>query len=98
MKESRNYYIYFMTNTSRTVLYVGITNDLKRRIKEHKEKKIKGFTSKYNCTKLVYYEHSEYIINTLEREKQIKKWSRKKKNFLVEISNPNWRDLSNSVI
>jgi len=75
-------------------MYVGITHDLVRRIYEHKEKFVKGFTEKYNVTKLVYYEQTPDISETLKREKEIKKWRREKKNRLVVNTNPQWRDLS----
>ncbi len=82
-----------MTNKSRT-LYTGVTNDLNRRVYEHKNKLIKGFTSKYNITKLVYYEEYNDINDAIRREKQIKGWSRKKKIELIESINPEWKDLS----
>ena len=75
-------------------MYVGITNDLERRIYEHKEKVLKGFTEKYNVTKLVYYEQTSDIVAALNREKEIKKWRREKKDRLVKNINPQWRDLS----
>ena len=82
-----------MTNKSKT-LYTGVTNNLQRRIYEHKHKLIKGFTSKYNITKLVYYEEYNDINDAIRREKQIKGWSRKKKIELIESVNPEWKDLS----
>ena len=82
-----------MTNKSRT-LYTGVTNDLRRRVYEHKQKLIKGFTSKYNITKLVYHEEYNDINDAIKREKQIKGWSRKKKIELIESVNPEWKDLS----
>ena len=92
---SRNtYYIYFLTNDSNSVLYVGVTNDLIQRVDEHKNKKEKGFTNKYNISKLVYFEETEDANEALAREKQIKKWRREKKNRLVQQMNPNWEDLS----
>ena len=75
-------------------MYVGITNDLERRIYEHKEKLVKGFTEKYKVNKLVYYEQTSDVIGALSREKEIKKWRREKKNRLVVSNNPSWRDLS----
>ena len=88
------YYIYLLTNWNNKVMYVGITNDLERRIYEHKEKVVKGFTEKYNVTKLVYYEQTSDIVAALNREKEIKKWRREKKDRLVKNTNPQWRDLS----
>jgi putative endonuclease len=75
-------------------MYVGITNNLERRIYEHKEKFVKGFTEKYNVNKLVYLEQTSHIADALNREKEIKKWRREKKNRLVVNTNPLWRDLS----
>jgi len=74
-------------------MYVGVTNDLERRVMEHKSKLIKGFTKKYNVSKLVYYEQTSSIEAAVTREKEIKKWRREKKNALVETINPNWDDL-----
>ncbi len=92
--EEKTYYVYLLTNWNNKVMYVGITNDLVRRIYEHKEKFVKGFTEKYNVTKLVYYEQTPDISEALNREKEIKKWRREKKNRLVISTNPQWRDLS----
>jgi len=89
----RYYYIYIMTNKRNTVLYTGVTNDLKRRVYEHKEKLVEGFTKKYNITKLVYYEVFHSIENTILREKQIKGGSRQKKIDLINSMNKEWRDL-----
>jgi len=90
----RTYYVYLLTHWNNKVIYVGITNDLERRIYEHKEKFVKGFTEKYNVNKLVYYEQTPDINAALNREKEIKKWRREKKNRLVVNTNPLWRDLS----
>jgi putative endonuclease len=90
---SKEYYVYIMTNKSRT-LYTGVTNDLMRRVYEHKNKLIKGFTSKYNIQYLVYYELSSSIYSAIEREKQIKGWLRAKKIALIESINLEWKDLS----
>ncbi|PIZ27332.1 MAG: hypothetical protein COY46_00105 [Chloroflexi bacterium CG_4_10_14_0_8_um_filter_46_9] len=87
------YYVYIMTNKSRT-LYTGITNDLERRVYEHKNKLIKGFTKRYNITKLVYYEVTSDVHAAIEREKQIKGWLRSKKITLIKTMNPQWADLS----
>jgi len=91
---NKQYYIYIITNKTNRVLYTGVTNDLKRRVYEHKEKLVKGFTSKYNVSKLVYYDVCEDIEGAILREKQIKGWLRKKKIALIESMNPEWRDLS----
>src|SRR4030066_811778 len=87
------YYVYIMTNKSKT-LYTGITNNLQRRVYEHKQKLIPGFTSKYNINQLVYYEITSDINVALSREKQIKGWLRSKKIALIESVNPEWRDLN----
>jgi len=88
-----NYYVYIMTNKSRT-LYIGVTNDLIRRVYEHKNHLIEGFTKKYQITKLVYYEETNDIQEAISREKQLKGWLRKKKIDLIESINPDWQDLS----
>jgi putative endonuclease len=90
---SKQYYVYIMTNSRNTVLYVGVTNDLIRRIYEHKEKLADGFTTKYNIAKLVYYEVFEDIENAILREKQIKAGSRQKKVQLINSINKEWHDL-----
>jgi putative endonuclease len=89
----KQYYVYIMTNNSRT-LYTGITNNLERRVYEHKNKLIKGFTNKYNITKLVFYDSTTDVQAAIAREKQIKGWLRKKKIALIESMNPLWKDLS----
>ncbi|MCX6244939.1 MAG: GIY-YIG nuclease family protein [Bacteroidetes bacterium] len=89
------YYVYIMTNTYNTVLYTGVTNDLKRRVNEHKMKiNPSCFTSIYNIHKLVYYEQFIYVQDAIAREKQIKGGARSKKIILIERSNKNWKDLS----
>jgi putative endonuclease len=87
------YFVYIMTNKSKT-LYTGVTNNLQRRVYEHKEKIFKGFTAKYNITKLVYFEIFNDINSAIRPEKQIKGWLRKKKIDLIETTNPEWNDLS----
>ena len=89
----KEFYVYIMTNRSRT-LYTGVTNDLERRVYEHKHKLLPGFTQKYNITQLVYYEATSDVRSAIEREKQIKGWLRSKKVALIESINPEWRDLS----
>ena len=91
------YYIYIVTNQKNNIFYIGVTNDLKRRIYEHKQKQIDGFTKKYNLNKLVYFETFKDISRAIEREKQLKKWSRIKKISLIEAQNPNWFDLYNKL-
>ena len=92
------YYIYIMTNKLNTVLYTSITNDLKRRVYEHKNKIVEGFTKRYNIDKLVYYEVFEDSYNAITREKQIKGWVRKKKADLINSFNPIWEDLYEKII
>ena len=82
-----------MTNKSNT-LYIGVTNNLQRRIYEHKNKLVEGFTKKYNVHSLMYYEHTTDVYGAIAREKEIKKWRRERKNALVETMNPKWKDLS----
>jgi putative endonuclease len=84
----------FITNKANTVLYVGVTSNLEARIWEHKQKVHKGFTEKYDCNKLVYYEEYQWIDDAIAREKQIKAGSRKKKIDLIIADNPSWSDLS----
>ena len=90
---SKEYYVYIMTNKSRT-LYTGVTNNIIRRVHEHENKLVPGFTSRYNIQILVYYESTSSIHVALEREKQIKGWLRSKKIALVNSTNPKWDDLS----
>ncbi len=87
------YFVYILTNPGITVLYTGITNDLKRRVYEHRNKVVPGFTAKYNVKKLVYYEVYDDPQYAIAREKQIKSGSRKKKLDLISSFNPDWRDL-----
>ena len=89
----KQYYVYIMTNKSRT-LYTGVTNDLQRRVYEHKHKLVDGFTRKYNITVLVYYETFDDVLTAIAREKQIKGWVRTKKIALIQSVNPIWKDLS----
>ena len=90
----RTYYVYKISNWTSSVLYIGVTNDLIRRIYEHQHKLVDGFSKKYNLTKLVYFEQTTDVMSALEREKQIKKWRREKKNELINKCNPQWDDLS----
>jgi putative endonuclease len=94
MPKERNYYVYLLTNRNNGVMYVGVTNNLIRRINEHRNKLVKGFREKYNVYKLVYFEETNDIGSALAREKEIKKWRREKKNDLVHSVNPEWKDLS----
>lgn len=94
MAQDKKYYVYLLTNWNNKVMYVGVTNDLEKRVYEHKNKIIRGFTSKYNISKLVYFEETGDVISAIEREKEIKRWRREKKNRLVNSINPDWKDLS----
>jgi putative endonuclease len=89
----QEFYVYIMSNKNDTVLYTGVTNDLRRRVYEHKEKVIEGFTKKYNITKLVHYEILRDAETAIAREKQIKGGSRRKKEELIKVLNPQWKDL-----
>ena len=88
------YYVYILTNWNDHVMYVGVTNDLQRRLYEHKNGLADGFTKKYHVHKLVYYEYTHDVYEAITREKQLKGWIRKRKNELVAAVNPEWRDLS----
>ena len=90
---SKNYYVYIVTNYNNSVLYVGVTSNLTKRIYEHKEKLVEGFTKKYNVNKLVYYEVFDDINNAISREKQLKAGSRKRKINLINKFNNEWKDL-----
>ena len=90
-------FTYILTNDNRTVLYVGVTSDLARRLQQHADGAGKGFTWKYNCKALVYVERFENIDDAIQREKQIKGGSRKKKVGLIESMNPEWRDLAGAI-
>ena len=89
----KQYYVYILTNKYNEVLYIGVTDDLERRIYEHKNKMIDGFTKKYNLTKLVYYEATADVRSAIEREKQLKNWHREWKMNLIKEFNPDWKDL-----
>ena len=91
-------FVYILTNKTNAVMYIGVTSDLSRRIYEHKNKLVDGFTKRYNIYKLVYVEEYSDINDALAREKQLKRWVRAKKNALVESLNPGWEDLGESII
>ena len=84
------YFVYILTNKNNTSLYIGVTDDLKRRVYEHKSEQIEGFTKRYHIHKLVYFEEYSDINEAIAREKQLKKWTRSKKNHLIETKNPYW--------
>lgn len=88
------YYVYILTNKSNEVLYIGVTNNLKRRLCEHQNEQIKGFTKRYHLHKLVFFEEFSDVNDAIACEKRLKRWTRAKKNALVESKNPNWDDWS----
>jgi putative endonuclease len=88
------YYVYILSNWSDSVLYIGVTNNLQRRLYEHRNHLVKGFTQRYNIHKLLYFETTSDVRAALEREKQLKGWTRARKNELISMSNPDWQDLS----
>ena len=89
-----NFYVYILANKKNRVLYIGLTNELERRLEEHKTKKLKGFTYKYNIDKLMYFEEFETYDEAFARERRLKKWNRDWKIELIEKENPGWKDLS----
>lgn len=88
------YFVYILSNWNDSVLYIGVTSNLPRRLYEHRNGLVDGFTKKYNIHKLVYYEHTNDVYSAISREKQLKKWNRSKKDFLIQRMNPQWKDLS----
>jgi putative endonuclease len=92
-----NFFVYIITNKTNTVLYIGVTNNLTRRLFEHKNKLVPGFTMKYNINKLIYFEHFNNINDAIRREKQLKKWNRKWKEEIINQANPEWNDLSDEI-
>ena len=89
-----DYYVYILSNITNTTLYIGVTNDLKRRLYEHKNKLLPGFTEKYNVNKLVYFEKTTDVKSAIQREKNLKKWNRSWKIDLIKKFNPGFKDLS----
>ena len=98
MPQHYNFWAYIVTNEHDSVLYTGMTNDLARRISEHRAGEIPGFTANYRCRKLVYYEHCTNVLDAIAREKQLKKWSRSKKVALIPTLNPRWTDLAPDIL
>ncbi|MCP4054065.1 MAG: GIY-YIG nuclease family protein [Mesoflavibacter sp.] len=88
------YYVYLLSSKKNGTLYIGVTNDLERRMFEHKNKLLSGFTAKYNVNKLMYFEDFQYVNDALKREKQLKNWNRQWKIDLIEKENKEWKDLS----
>ena len=93
-----SYYVYIMANKYNTVLYTGVTNNLIRRVYEHKNNLIDGFTKKYNCHKLVWFQETNNIEEAIKEEKRIKKWKREYKENLIRKMNPEWKDLYDDLI
>ena len=93
-KATHQYYVYILTNQKNGTLYIGMTNSLERRVFEHKQKLLKGFTLKYGLDKLVYFEQYQYVSDAILREKRMKKWKRQWKINLIEEENPQWLDLA----
>ncbi len=96
--EMKKYYVYIMTNKYNTVLYIGITNNLTRRVYEHKNHLVEGFTSKYNCHKLVWYLETDNVESAILQEKRMKKWKREYKENVINALNPEWRDLYPEIV
>ena len=94
LKTTHQYYVYILTNQKNGTLYIGMTNSLERRVFEHKQKLLKGFTLKYGLDKLVYFEQYQYVSDAILREKRMKKWKRQWKINLIEEENPLWNNLA----
>ena len=90
----RHYYVYMMISSSRRALYIGVTNNLERRVFQHKHNELEGFSQQYQAHRLVWFERYSNIQTAIAREKRLKGWRREKKNWLVQMTNPEWRDLS----
>src|SRR5271170_7895568 len=91
--DEHHYYVYIVASRTR-VIYYGMTNSIRSRIDEHREGSVPGFCAQYKCDRLVWFEHYQYVNNAIDREKQIKRWSRSKKLWLIGLTNPSWADLS----
>ena len=98
MVRDYNFWVYIITNRHDSVLYIGMTNDLVRRVSEHRSGEIHGFASAYRCRKLLYYEHYSDVQDAIGRETQLKKWSRAKKVALIATMNPRWDDLAPQIL
>ena len=93
----KQYYVYILSNRSKT-LYIGITNNLVKRVWQHKKGLVEGFSKRYNVDRLIYYETTEDVNSAIAREKQLKNWRREKKEFLINRMNPEWKDLYESIV
>ena len=98
MARDYDFWVYIVTNKQQSVLYIGMTNDLARRMYEHRSGEIPGFASRYQCNRLIYHEHYHDVHDAIARETQLKKWSRAKKIALIERMNPRWDDLALSIL
>lgn len=97
-RKPRTYFVYILTNKNKTTLYIGVTNDLKRRLHEHKNNENKSsFTKRYNCFYLIYYEQFSRIVEAIAREKELKGWKRDKKEYLIHDFNPDWEFLNDEI-
>lgn len=94
MRDVYIYYVYIMQSASRRALYIGMTSNLRKRVWQHKNHRFEGFTDDYNCTRLVYWESFDDVANAIDREKQLKRWRREKKMWLIARKNPRWQDLA----
>ncbi len=94
MRDEYIYYVYIMQSASRRALYIGLTNNLGKRVWQHKNHHYESFTDDYNCNRLVYWESFDNVANAIDREKQLKRWRRSKKMWLIERKNPGWKDLA----
>ena len=93
MPKERHYYVYILSNEWKNVLYIGVTNDLVRRMYEHKTELVEGFSKKYKTKNLVYFEETTDVLSAIAREKELKGWRRAKKDILINMMNPTWKDL-----
>jgi putative endonuclease len=94
MRDGYLYYVYMMQSTSRRALHIGMTSNLRKRAWQHKNRLREGFTDDYNCTRLIYWESFDDVANAIDREKQLKRWRREKKAWLIKKKNPLWKDLA----
>jgi len=94
MSANHSYWVYMMSNKTRSTLYIGITDNLERRVSQHRAGEIAGFTQQYHCPHLVYFEHFRDVSSAIASEKQLKGWRREKKNALIAKKNPYWNDLA----
>jgi putative endonuclease len=94
MRDEYIYYVYMMQSVSRHCLYIGMTSNLRKRVWQHKNHICEGFSDDYNCTRLVHWESFDDVANAIDREKQLKRWRREKKEWLIVRKNPHWRDLA----